>query len=240
MNALKKYIVYGKMSVKAMGQNPSLHTFSDLVRFFPQWLKHLAPGRNSVTDQTPWLTFGAIEWISRKMHPNMKVFEYGSGGSTLFWTSRVKEVVSVEHERLWYDKMKKEFDAMQLDQVTYILQEAEDDPHYNQKDPGNPAHYISSDENFVGKKFESYVKQIDRYPDHSFDVIVVDGRARPSCIAHAMIKLKAGGFLVVDNSERKYYLAPFRFPDGEWQRLDFYGAVPYNYHFSQTTIFQKK
>jgi hypothetical protein len=53
----------------------------------------------------PWITYPAIEFLKKRVHPNMSVFEYGSGGSTLWWASRVKEVVSVEHDREWYQKI---------------------------------------------------------------------------------------------------------------------------------------
>src|SRR5690606_37246496 len=43
--------------------------------------------------ELPWLTIGAILHIKRFLNKNMRVFEYGSGGSTLFFSKRAKEVV---------------------------------------------------------------------------------------------------------------------------------------------------
>ena len=34
-----------------------------------------------------------------------RLFEYGSGGSTLWWASRVKEIFSVEHDKYWFQKV---------------------------------------------------------------------------------------------------------------------------------------
>ena len=45
----------------------------------------------------PWFTYPAIEALSNWDLSDKRVFEYGSGFSTLFWASRAKEVVSVEH-----------------------------------------------------------------------------------------------------------------------------------------------
>ena len=54
----------------------------------------------------PWITYPAIEFLKNRLHPEMSVFEYGCGGSTLWWASRVKEVISVEHDKGWYRKVK--------------------------------------------------------------------------------------------------------------------------------------
>lgn len=50
----------------------------------------------------PWLTYPAIAFIARRIRPDMSVFEYGCGSSTLWWAQRVKEVVACEHDREWY------------------------------------------------------------------------------------------------------------------------------------------
>jgi len=49
----------------------------------------------------PWITYPAIEFLSRRTRPDMFVFEYGSGASTLWWASRVERVISVEHDPDW-------------------------------------------------------------------------------------------------------------------------------------------
>lgn len=240
MNAAQKVMIYAKMSMKAMLLRPSAKTLSDTVKYFPDWWGCLGTNRNTVSDMSPWFAFSAIEFIKKNIRPDMKVFEYGSGGSTLFWSSHVSSVVSVEHEPFWYKKMKDKFEEMRIKNVTYILAEPENDIQSENKDFANPNHYISSDAAFAGKNFLSYVQQIDRFPNQSFDIIVVDGRARPSCILHSLSKLKEGGYLVVDNSEREYYLSSFTLKEPEWNVMKFYGPVPYIYHFSETTIFQKK
>jgi hypothetical protein len=54
----------------------------------------------------PWITYPAIEFIKRRIQPSMSVFEYGSGGSTIWWSNRVREVISVEHDRDWFEKLR--------------------------------------------------------------------------------------------------------------------------------------
>lgn len=240
MNAIRQSIIYFKMAVKTLGRQPSWRTLQGTVRFLPAWWQHLKPGRDSVTDKMPWIAFGAIDFIKKIVRPGMTVFEYGSGGSTLFWSANVSKVVSIEHDKNWYIKMKKELEEQEINNVDYILAEAEEDVYYNKKSASIPDGYISDDKGYTGKNFENYVKQIDRFPDNYFDIIVVDGRARPSCILHSLTKIKINGYLIVDNTERGYYLKPFSFDHSNWRIWNFSGPVPYNYHFSKTTIFQKK
>lgn len=53
----------------------------------------------------PWLTYPAIEFLGKRVHSNMSVFEYGCGESTYWWAGMVSEVISVEHDEKWYGKI---------------------------------------------------------------------------------------------------------------------------------------
>ena len=55
----------------------------------------------------PWITYPAIDFLARRIRPEMTVFEYGSGGSTRWWASRVSRVVSCEHDAAWYQKVRR-------------------------------------------------------------------------------------------------------------------------------------
>lgn len=55
----------------------------------------------------PWLTYPAIEFLKKRVRKNMSVFEYGCGESTYWWAGMVNEVISVEHDREWYEKIRK-------------------------------------------------------------------------------------------------------------------------------------
>jgi len=209
------------------------------VRYYPEWREHLAAGRNSVNDKSPWMCFSAVRFLKEIVRRDMKVFEYGSGGSTLFWISNVREIVSVEHDISWYTIMKKQFDGQDIQNLKYILAEPASDTEFTEKRFENPDDYISADPVYMGKNFDQYAKSINSYPDHYFDIVVVDGRARPSCIKHGIPKLKKNGWLIVDNSERKYYLAPFLLDKNSWKISKFTGPVPYTRDFSETSFLKK-
>ncbi|MBI5865098.1 MAG: hypothetical protein HZB38_11445 [Planctomycetes bacterium] len=100
--------------------------------------------------------------------------------------------------------------------------------------------YASSDPRYPGRTFEAYVRAIDQHPDATFDVILVDGRARPACIQHAIPKLKPSGWLVLDNADREHYQAAIRLLLGRWERRDFAGPIPYTEHFVCTTAWQRR
>jgi hypothetical protein len=53
----------------------------------------------------PWYTYPALEYIRQLDFRERSVFEYGSGNSTLFWSAIARRVVSVEHEREWFERM---------------------------------------------------------------------------------------------------------------------------------------
>jgi hypothetical protein len=53
----------------------------------------------------PWLTYACIEFLRHRVRPDWSVFEFGSGGSTRWWAARVGRLVSVEHDRAWYERM---------------------------------------------------------------------------------------------------------------------------------------
>jgi predicted O-methyltransferase YrrM len=49
----------------------------------------------------PWMTYPAIALLCERVRPDMVVFEYGAGMGTLWWASRVREVVVCEHDEAW-------------------------------------------------------------------------------------------------------------------------------------------
>ncbi len=52
-------------------------------------------------DPVPWLAYPAIEFLARRLRPEMAIFEYGCGASTLWWAARVGRVVAVDHDEAW-------------------------------------------------------------------------------------------------------------------------------------------
>ena len=237
---LSLLIIYIKKSIKSFWKNPGLRTAADLIKYYPRWLSKNHPGNNALTDQMPWICFSAIDFLKGILKADMVIFEFGSGGSTFFWSARVEQVISVEHDRAWFDKMREEISSLGVQNIELLLIEPVEDPDPGAKLPEDPNACISTDPLYLGKTFRPYVVAIDRYPPAHFDLILIDGRARPSCLQHAIPKIKEGGYIVLDNAERAYYLSAFDFDKTEWEMTEYEGPVPYVRHFSKTTIIHKK
>ena len=60
-------------------------------------------GRNS--EPIPWVTYSFIDFIADRIQKDHTVFEFGSGNSTFYYAQRAQKVVSVEHDKTWYDKI---------------------------------------------------------------------------------------------------------------------------------------
>jgi predicted O-methyltransferase YrrM len=65
---------------------------------------------------------------------------------------------------------------------------------------------VSEHEGDEDHDFGDYVATIDDVGG-TFDLIVVDGRARPACLAAAVGHLAPDGVLVFDNAAREHYAA---------------------------------
>ena len=51
----------------------------------------------------PWMTYPFIDFIKGRLNKKLKVFEFGSGNSTLFWADKVASVVAIEHDKEWFN-----------------------------------------------------------------------------------------------------------------------------------------
>jgi hypothetical protein len=149
----------------------------------------------------PWLSSEVLEFLERHVQPDHRVFEWGSGGSTIFFAERAKQVVSVENWPDWYDKVKGWLDARQLTHVQLLLRPADEG---RSQDIRNPDAYASHSAGFKHQIFRSYAREIDQHPG-LFDLVVVDGRARGSCLKHARRRVRVGGAVLLDDSERGWY-----------------------------------
>lgn len=53
-----------------------------------------------------YLNYPILTLLEERLKPDFRVLEFGSGFSTAFWSPRVREVVSVEHDEQWLQRVK--------------------------------------------------------------------------------------------------------------------------------------
>ena len=97
---------------------------------------------------------------------NSSVLEYGSGASTLQIARRAGYVVSVEHNKEWYDKAA---NGEQYRNMTVL---------YAQQNKEMPNGYSDGSD----EEFYDYVRA--PWGFLTFNVVLIDGRARMACVRH--------------------------------------------------------
>lgn len=154
--------------------------------------------------ETPWTSPASIIIFDQLLTKEMTGFEYGSGKSTIFFAKKLKSLVSVEHNKDWYDTVsrllkKKGISNVQYQYIPSQTSKAEDISRFYEE------HNLQEGELRVLSKYYAYFQYIKTFPDNYFDFIIVDGRARVECAFNAFDKLRPGGMFVLDNSERRRY-----------------------------------
>jgi len=125
----------------------------------------------------PWLTPYANAILLGTLKGNERVIEFGAGRSTIFLARRVKLLISIEHDPVWYHRVLSWLKELGLNNVTLKL--------------------IRDD--------KEYIDEIRRYPDEYFDLILIDGLHRLEIFINALPKVKDGGFIIFDNSDEEPY-----------------------------------
>lgn len=241
-SVVRDFIVYSVSNLGAIFKYRDAGIVKDFL-YFSIWRKYRLNKSDILKESVPWIVFAAVPFLKKMLNSKYAVFEYGSGGSTRFWLKHAKEIISVEHDYNWYHILNNTIKNDSHNGLDYKLISPETHNSIMQADWRDPKQYLSSQKQYAGLSFEKYVRVIENYPDNYFDLIVVDGRARPSCIHASMPKLKLNGFLLVDNAERREYFHffPELFNEKDWRVKKFTGHFPYSSAstLNQTFIFQK-
>lgn len=187
----------------------------------------------------PWLPYLVTDYI-RRLKPQ-RVFEWGSGESTLFFhTIGVQHLSTVEHSQEWFDGTNKKLSDKNIIHAGYNLIPHEDGPIGS--NPANPVHYKSASTELGEVNFKQYATLIDRLNSSKlFDLILIDGMARASCLYHAASHVVEGGCIILDNAERDYYMQNVAFLFEGWERIEFTGYGPIlDYQWKTLVLINKR
>ena len=103
------YLIARKFAKKVLPRQmqASLRNYRTLSFFYGQYRtieKRESLGANG--EPWPWYTYPAIDYLEQLDLSNKRVFEFGSGNSTLYWEKRCKSVAAVEDNGEWYSRIR--------------------------------------------------------------------------------------------------------------------------------------
>ena len=120
----------------------------------------------------PTISFRATKVISSLLQPDWRCVEFGSGMSTAWLASRCGFLLSIENDLGWYDQTKNILRQRAFDHVQYELRE------------------------------DDFFSDMSGFADRSFDFAMIDGWDRAGCAASVLPKIKSGGWVYLDNSDK--------------------------------------
>lgn len=130
----------------------------------------------------PWLTRTATDILTDYLKETDIGLEFGSGRSTLWFSKRVSKLISVEHDPIWYEKVKNQLSENKFTNCSYHLCPSE-------------ANNMSEDDAFD----TAYVHVAREVKDNSLDFALVDGKYRSACAITLIEKIRPAGILIIDN-----------------------------------------
>lgn len=159
----------------------------------------------------PWLTYPAIYFLEQHKKELKPISIFEYGsGNSTFWWSKVSKEITAVE---YYDKWYKKM-VPQLSKNTELLFRENNAKH-----------------EFADAILETKTK---------YDLVVVDGRDRVRCALNAAKRLKPGGVILWDNSERPRYAKGVKeLRKQGFKQLDFFGPVPIDNKLEITSIFYK-
>lgn len=129
--------------------------------------------------RTPWVDAEALATMERIVHPGCHVFEWGAGGSTLWFGLKGARVRTVEHAQEWHDAVLTELRPLNLPvKLLFRLLEP--------------------------PTCTSYVNAVLETPQ-TYDLVFVDGRQRVQCFRTAIDRVNSDGYILLHDSERGNY-----------------------------------
>lgn len=199
---VKRMYVHGMRVIRrAPGASRVLNKLAQSDHRSLRWLRSLFSIYDSpdmVTLDVPWWTYTSIDSVEPFLAARdgqARVFEYGSGASTVWLAKRAAQVISVEHDEAFWQSM--QFVFAEHTNVDVLLV-----PPIPAR--GAAGEVRSERAGYEHCDFSAYVSAIER-SEGMFDLVIVDGRARNACLAAAVPRLAPGGMIVFDNSNRRRY-----------------------------------
>lgn len=132
----------------------------------------------------PWMDNREIKLIESYLTKDDIMLEWGCGGSTLYFPKFVNKYYSIEHNKEWFEKIKKEvFDNVNINYVSNNL----------------PRTHPTKKEQFL-----DYINSVDNLGVNKFDKVLIDGRARNFCAEKIIPYLKEDSVVFIHDFWKRY------------------------------------
>jgi SAM-dependent methyltransferase len=180
------------------------------------WVRYPAAwwlARRGITPERPWIVPAAIGWLRRRIRRGWKVLELGAGRSTPWLARRAGSVLSLEDNPHWHEVTAERLREEKLE-VDLRLTPVEEFP-----------------------------REVAALDDRSFDLVVVDFLEAPEvsrldALKPAMRKVRPGGYLLLDDSDRPAYTGAFKLL-ADWRFRRFTGVKDGWPEVCETAIFRR-
>lgn len=197
----------------------------------------------------PWFSYPAIDYLKNKLQKNFRIFEYGCGSSSLFFSQYCQKVISLETNQIWFqvlsEKITKQYNFIQESSITKSLITSSAQQSASEKTPLNiptkkfkknthELEIILMDNGLQNPNYQNYVNLFKE----KFDIILIDSLKRYQCAINVINALNHGGIIILDDSQRSNYQKIFDFfKNNNFQKIDFFGIAPGQLSIKNTTIF---
>ena len=162
----------------------------------------------------PMISYRAARVIEAALTPESRCVEFGSGISTPWLAQRCGFLLSLENDQQWHEVVHQKLSGAAFAHVRYEFR---------------------TPESFA---------DLSEIEDQSLDFIMIDGWDRYGCVQSALSKIKPGGMIYLDNSDKDMTR-----PDGDLRRAEAAlldgvaqrsGAVRYFTDFAPTNFFAEQ
>lgn len=180
------------------------------------WLGYPAIRRHhrGTTPDRPWLVPAAVGWLARRIRPEWDALELGSGRSTAWLARRCGRLISFEDNLDWHGLVAKRIADEGLANAELRL-----------------------------LPVERFAEAAAALPDESLDLVLVDFLESPAITRNDAVevlraKVRPGGLLVLDDSDRPGYARSYELLAG-WRERRFSGVKDDWPEACETAIFRR-
>lgn len=149
----------------------------------PKYISHNFLSKKLPVDlNLPWWSYTSVDFVDSIVE-GKRIFEYGTGGSTIRFSRKAKSITSVEDDENWARLVMDRLRRNNIDNVEIKIK---------------PFDFKSESSKFCDSE---YLKSVD---EGEYDIVIIDGqdwtfKERIKCFRYVEPRMKEGQYIVVDD-----------------------------------------